>query len=242
LASSEITGLPRISSSHIFILNFGLKKVRMVFNLSQYNSIANEFLMELRNTATQKNRMVFRKNVERLGKIMAYEVSKKLSYQEKAVETPLGVSHINIVDTQPILVTVMRAGLPFFQGFLEFFDHADCGFIGAYRKEGTGDIEINLEYAAMPVVEGRDVIVVDPMLATGKSFVRAIEAISKQGSPVHIHAVALVAVEEGIQYIRDHVSVPLSIWTCAVDDHLNDQFYIVPGLGDAGDLCFGVKN
>jgi uracil phosphoribosyltransferase len=213
----------------------------MLFNLSQHNSIANEFLMQLRNTVTQSNRMLFRRNVERLGQIMAYEVSKKLNYHQKAVETPLGVSKISVVDIQPVLVTVMRAGLPFFQGFLEYFDRADCGFIGAYRKEGTPEIEINLEYVAMPAVDGREVILVDPMLATGKSFVRAIEALSKHGHPSHIHAVALVAVEEGIHYIRDNISIPLSIWTCAVDDHLNDQFYIVPGLGDAGDLCFGEK-
>jgi uracil phosphoribosyltransferase len=214
----------------------------MLFNLSEQNSIANHFVAELRDVSIQKDRLRFRKNVERLGQIMAYEISKKLEYKQQTVVTPLGTSTTSLMGNGPILITVMRAGLPFFQGFLDFFDRCDCGFIGAYRKEdGQDDIIINLEYLAVPSIDNREVILIDPMLATGHSFVRSIDALSKHGKPSHIYVASLVSVAEGISYVAANVKTQHSIWTCAVDERLNEQFYIVPGLGDAGDLCFGPK-
>ena len=214
----------------------------MLFNLSEQNSIANHFVSELRDVNIQNDRLRFRKNVERLGQVMAYEISKKFAYKSNAVETPLGTSNISLMQDNPVLITVMRAGLPYFQGFLDFFDKCDCGFIGAYRKEeGEDDIVINLEYMAAPLVDNREVILIDPMLATGHSFVRSIEALLKRGKPSHIYIASLVSVPDGISYVSANVNTPHSIWTCAVDEKLNDLFYIVPGLGDAGDLCFGPK-
>jgi uracil phosphoribosyltransferase len=214
----------------------------MLFNLSEQNSIANHFVAELRDLTIQKDRLRFRKNVERLGQIMAYEISKKLVYRKRAVETPLGTSITSLMETGPILITVMRAGLPYFQGFIDFFDKCDCGFIGAYRREdGNDDVVINLEYLATPSIDNRDVILIDPMLATGHSFVRSAQALYKHGMPSHLYIASLVSAPEGISYIAGNVKTEHSIWTCAVDERLNEQFYIVPGLGDAGDLCFGQK-
>ena len=214
----------------------------MLFNLSEQNSIANQFISELREVNIQNDRRRFLKNVERLGQIMAYEISKKFAYIKTAVETPLGTSNISVIKDEPVLITVMRAGLPYFQGFLDFFDNSDCGFIGAYRREdGQDDVVINLEYMATPLVENRQVILIDPMLATGHSFVRSIDALLKRGRPSHIYVASLVSVQDGISYISTKVTTPHSIWTCAIDEKLNEQFYIVPGLGDAGDLCFGPK-
>ena len=214
----------------------------MLFNLSEQNSIANHFVAELRDLTIQKDRLRFRKNVERLGQIMAYEISKKLPYRQKVVETPLGTSMTSLMEAGPILITVMRAGLPYFQGFLDFFDKSDCGFIGAYRREdGNDDVVINLEYLAAPSIDNRDVILIDPMLATGHSFVRSAEALYKHGKPSHLYIASLVSAPDGISYIAANVKTEHSIWTCVVDERLNEQFYIVPGLGDAGDLCFGQK-
>ena len=214
----------------------------MLFNLSEQNSIANHFVSELRDVIIQNDRLRFRKNVERLGQVMAYEISKKFVYKSKAVLTPLGTTNTSLMQDSPVLITVMRAGLPFFQGFLDFFDRCDCGFIGAYRKEdGEDEVVINLEYMATPLVDNREVILIDPMLATGHSFVRSIEALLKRGKPSHIYIASLVSAPDGISYISTNVKTPHSIWTCAVDEKLNDLFYIVPGLGDAGDLCFGPK-
>jgi len=214
----------------------------MLFNLSEQNSIANQFISELRDRSIQQDRLRFRKNVERLGQIMAYEISRKLLYKQKSVETPLGTSAINLISSKPFLITVMRAGLPYFQGFLDFFDDSDCGFIGAYRRDdGASDVEIKLDYMATPSIDKREVILIDPMLATGHSFVRSVEALLKHGAPSHVYIAALVASQEGIAYISEKLPVSHSIWTCAVDEKLNDRFYIVPGLGDAGDLSFGPK-
>ena len=213
----------------------------MPFILNHHNSLANQFLSELRDQSTQQDRFRFRKNMERLGELMAYEISKKLKYTEKAVQTPLGISKVQVPGDQPVLISVLRAGLPYFQGFQQFFDHADCGFIGAYRKEGTDDIKINLDYLTTPNLEGKQLILIDPMLATGKSFVKSILTLLQQGMPAHVHIAALVAAPEGLKFIEDNLKVPHSVWTWAVDEQLNDQFYIVPGLGDAGDLSFGEK-
>ncbi|MBL0743318.1 uracil phosphoribosyltransferase [Chryseolinea lacunae] len=213
----------------------------MLFNLSERNSIANHFLAELRDKQIQKDRLRFRKNAQRLGQIMAYEISQKMHYGTARVETPLGSSTIPRMAQPPVLITIMRAGLPYFQGFLDFFDRSDAGFVGAYRQEGHEEIFVNLDYVATPTLAGREVILVDPMLATGKSIVRAVDALVKNGKPSHLYIASLVSVPEGISHVGQHVDVPHSLWTCAIDEHLNDQFYIVPGLGDAGDLSFGEK-
>jgi uracil phosphoribosyltransferase len=212
-----------------------------MFDLSTTDSIANHFLLEIRDKTIHQDRLRFRKNMERLGEIMAYEISKKLLYKKIAVETPLGKKETKQLARQPILITVLRAGLTYFQGFSNFFDRADCGFIGAYRKEQGEDIKINLEYLATPNIEGREVILIDPMLATGKSAVKAANALLRNGKPSHIYFAAMIAAPEGIKFVNENIKESYSMWTCAVDEKLDEQFYIVPGLGDAGDLSFGEK-
>lgn len=212
-----------------------------LFVLGEQNSIANHFLAGLRDKNVQQDRMRFRKNLERLGEIMAVEVSKKLNYVRREIETPLGKSVLNVLEREPILITILRAGLPYFSGFQNFFDGADCGFIGAYRQENVEGIKIKLDYLATPSVDGADIIIIDPMLATGRSYVDALNELLKRGKPHHLHIAALVAAPEGIEYLKANIKIPFTLWTFAVDEKLNQQFYIVPGLGDAGDLCFGEK-
>jgi uracil phosphoribosyltransferase len=233
--------LPVIIYYHNFILNFRQKKMLMLFNLSDHNSIANQFVSELRDKNVQTDRARFRRNMRKLGQIMAYEISKRLKYKPKSVETPLGTSVVMIPENNPVLLTVLRAGLPYFEGFLDYFDQSDCGFVGAYRDESTDEIVIHMDYIATPPITEREVILIDPMLATGKSVVNGINKVLKSGRPSHIHIAALVAAPEGIKYTEEHVTTPHSLYTCAVDEKLNELFYIVPGLGDAGDLSFGPK-
>jgi uracil phosphoribosyltransferase len=219
------------------------KNVIMIFNLSAQNTVANEFIAELRNREIQSDRAKFRKNMRRLGMLMAYEISKKLLFRHQVVETPLGTASIQTIEKHPVLLTVMRAGLPYFEGFLDVFEKSDCGFIGAYRQEGTesSELVINLDYVAAPTINNQNIILIDPMLATGKSMVRSVNALLKHGKPSNIYIAALVAAPEGIQFVNDNLKIPHSIWTCAIDESLNHRFYIVPGLGDAGDLSFGGK-
>ena len=213
----------------------------MIFNLSAQNSIGNQFLSELRDKSIQSDRSRFRANMRRLGQLIAYEISKKLLCSNKNIETPLGQSSIQVPARPPVLLTILRAGIPYFDGFLDYFNNSECGFVGAYREEGSKEIVIQLEYVATPSIEGEDVIIIDPMLATGKSLVNAVQAIMKKGKPAHLYIAVLVAAPEGIKYLKENLNVPFSIYTCAVDENLNHQFYIVPGLGDAGDLSYGVK-
>lgn len=213
----------------------------MIFNLSAQNSIANQFLYELRDKDIQTDRSRFRGNMRRLGQLMAYEISKKLSFNDKVIDTPLGRSMVQVPAKQPVLLTIMRAGFPYFDGFLDYFNRAECGFVGAYREEGSSEIVIKLDYIATPEIDGEDVIIIDPMLATGKSFIRAAQSITKRGKPAHVYIAAIVAAPEGIEYVRKNLNLPFSIYTCAVDESLNPKCYIVPGLGDAGDLSYGVK-
>lgn len=209
--------------------------------LGDQHSVANQFLNEIRDKEKQLDRMRFRKNMERMGEIMAYEISKKLEYNDCTVNTPLASLTSSQLKAQPIIITVLRAGLVYFQGFLNYFDQAEGGFIGAYRKEGGEEIQINLEYLAAPNITGREVILVDPMLATGKSFVRSVSALLSHGQPGHLHIAALIASPEGLKYVQENLNVPHTIWTFAVDEKLDSRFYIVPGLGDAGDLSYGDK-
>ena len=216
----------------------------MVFNLSRQNSVASQFLFELRDVSTQKDRARFRKNVERIGQILAYEISKNLPFRQIEVKTPVASAKLSVLNDQPVLITILRAGIPMMQGFLNVFDQADSGFIGAYREEGSETIKIKMDYAATPPLDGRNVILVDPMLATGKSLVKTLEFLTKKQMPSQIYIASVIATPEGILCVQEfarQLSVPVSIWTGAIDEGLNDHFYIVPGLGDAGDLSFGNK-
>ena len=213
----------------------------MIRILNEQQSVANAFLAELRDVQIQTDKAKFRRNVMKLGELMAYEISKTLTYETVKVQTPLGHSSVEMLKDNPVLITVLRAGLPYFQGFTECFVHADCGFIGAYREESSDDITINLEYVATPKVDGRVVLIIDPMLATGQSFVKAVKSLERNGRPSYIHVASLVAAPEGVKFIKENLDLPHTIWTWALDEKLNDNFYIVPGLGDAGDLCYGEK-
>jgi uracil phosphoribosyltransferase len=213
----------------------------MLTILNRQPSLANQYLLELRDRSIQQDRERFRRNIERLGELMAYEISRKLDYQTKSVQTPLGISEIEVLKEKPVLVTVLRAGLPYFNGFQNYFGQSDCGFIGAYRKESSADLTIKLDYLATPTVEGRTVLLIDPMLATGQSVVKSVNALLAHGMPSHVHVAALVAAPEGVKYLSEHLNVKFDVWTWAQDEKLNELFYIVPGLGDAGDLCFGEK-
>lgn len=213
----------------------------MLTVLNKQNSIANQFLLELRDKTIQQDREHFRRNVEKLGEVMAYEISKKLRYRSETVQTPLGSTAVEIPKEQPVLITVLRAGLVYFNGFQRYFPKSDCGFIGAYRKESSENLTIKLDYVATPSLEGRIVILIDPMLATGQSVIKSVNALTERGKPSHLHVAALVAAPEGVDHVNKHLNLPHDTWTWALDEKLNDQFYIVPGLGDAGDLSYGEK-
>ncbi|MDE0558721.1 uracil phosphoribosyltransferase [Algoriphagus sp. NF] len=213
-----------------------------MFVLSETPSIASQFLSELRDRNIQTDSMRFRTNLRRLGNILAYELSKNLEYKAVEIETPLMKTNVLQLDEQVVLVSVLRASLPFYQGFLDFFDKAENGFIGAYRQEGNkDDLEINLGYYASPDLEGKTLIIIDPMLATGKSFIKSLESLFINGKPRKIHIAAVVAAPEGLAYIKENLSIPHQVWIGALDQGLNEQAYILPGLGDAGDLAFGPK-
>lgn len=212
-----------------------------LFVLGESDNIGNQFLFELRDAVIQRDRMRFRRNLERLGEILAYELSKKLAYRTQTLKTSLGKLSMNVLTEQPVLVTILRAGIPFHQGFLNFFDRADSGFIGAYRNEEGKVLTVNLDYIALPSLTNRPVILIDPMLATGRSIVDSIDLLLSKGKPSHLYIVSVVAAPEGLQHVKENVNVPYSLWTCAVDDKLDSSYYIVPGLGDAGDLSFGLR-
>lgn len=217
----------------------------MFFNLSDQNSIASRFLLELRDKEVQRDRMRFRFNLERLGRVMAYEVSKQLRYASRSVVTSLGVAEVKDLIQQPVLISILRAGLPFLQGFLDTFDGADTGFIGAYRNEREDSLTVSMDYLATPALQDRDVVVVDPMLATGGSLVTALTYLISKGNPRSINIVSVIAAPEGIKraedFFRQHHDIEFRVWVGAVDERLNELFYIVPGLGDAGDLSYGNK-
>lgn len=199
-------------------------------------------MAEMRDIRIQNDRMRFRKNLERLGEILAYEISKSLSYKTHEVATPLANAKILVPDSQVVLISVLRASLPFYQGFLNFFDDAESGFIGAFREENErGEIKINLGYLASPSLQGKVIVLADPMLATGKSIIRTIDTILSHGIPSMIHIAALFAAPEGIKYIEENLKLPYKLWFGSIDEKLNHLSYIVPGLGDAGDLAFGEK-
>lgn len=213
----------------------------MIYNLSDCHSIANNFLAELRDVHIQQDAMRFRRNLERLGEIFAYEISKKMDFIEREVETPLGIANIHVPHNKVVLATILRAGLPMHQGLLNFFDGAENAFVSAYRqhhKDGT--FEINVEYVSCPNLEGKTLIIADPMLATGASMSLTINSLKEHGVPAEIHVVTAIASTEGVRYIRrKHPKV--HIWMGSCDEELTAKSYIVPGLGDAGDLSYGAK-
>ena len=215
-----------------------------VVNFSKSNSIINHFMAELRDKNYQKNRLLFRHNVERIGELMAYEVSKTLDYKPKKVTTPLGTLDIPLLKDDMVVATVLRAGLPFHQGFLNMFDKADNAFVSAYRqyinREHT-EVGITTEYIATPSVKGKTLLIVDPMLATGGSLAAAIDALMVSGKPRKIHLCCIIAAPEGIEVVKEALPDDATIWCAAIDEGMNEQKYIVPGFGDCGDLCFGEK-
>ncbi len=213
-----------------------------VFNLGAQNSLFNEFVREIRDVNIQGDRMRFRRNLERMGEVFAYELSKQLEYEEIEVTTPLGVAKMNVLKEQPVLATILRAGLPLHQGLLNYFDQADNTFVSAYRRhEKDGTFEIELEYLASPSLDGRTVIISDPMLATGASMVVTYKALLHRGTPKKIFVVSALASVQGLEYAKRNLPENTQFYVGAVDDELTAQAYIVPGLGDAGDLAFGSK-
>jgi uracil phosphoribosyltransferase len=215
----------------------------MVQILNQQNSIISKFIAEIRDAVIQKDRMRFRRNLERIGEVAAYEISKKMVYESREVVTPLGIANVNLPKEEPVLATILRAGLPLHQGLLNYFDHADNAFISAYRKHHKdGSFDISLEYVSSPSLQNRLVILSDPMLATGQSMVMTYKAILEKGKPQHTHIVAALASTQGVEYVKKHLPLGITLWIGAVDEELTAQSYIVPGLGDAGDLAFGEKS
>ncbi|GJM28723.1 MAG: uracil phosphoribosyltransferase [Cyclobacteriaceae bacterium] len=212
-----------------------------IFVLNAVNSIANQIILELRDGEAQLDRGRFRRNLVKLGAILAYELSKSLQYKTVEVDTVLGKSSVNILESPPVLYTIIRAGLPFLEGFQQFFESSDCGFIGAHRIEEKEEIAVTLGYSAIAPFAKQDLILVDPMLATGKSTLTALESILQNGSPGMLHLVFAIAAPEGLENLTKCLDIPYKIWVGAVDECLNQNGYIVPGLGDAGDLLFGKK-
>lgn len=213
----------------------------MLTILTKQNSIANHFLSQIRDVAVQQDRMRFRRNLERLGEVIAYEISKTFEYQTTDVETPLGVAPAQLLSSQPVIATLIRAGLPFHQGFLNYFDASDSAFIAAYRHtKKSGEFEIRKQYQNTPNLDGRIVIVADPMLATGRSLVLTCKDLLNDYQIKELHIATVIASEEGVQHVRAFLP-NVHIWAGAVDNELTSKSYIVPGLGDAGDLAYGTK-
>lgn len=214
----------------------------MVHNLSLTPSVFATFLAELRDCTIQQDPMRFRRNLERVAEILGYELSKQLEYTETSVTTPLGEANVHLLKQQPVLATILRAGLPMHNGLLNVFDRAESAFVSAYRKHTTAeDFDIQVEYLAAPDIEGKTLIISDPMLATGSSMVMVYKALLKQGKPLRTHVVSAIAAPEALEFVKTHLPDNTTIWVGAIDRELTAQSYIVPGLGDAGDLAYGVK-
>jgi uracil phosphoribosyltransferase len=215
----------------------------MVHILSQQNSIFNQFIAELRDTSIQNDSMRFRKNLERIGEIIGYEISKTLDYETRETTTPLGIAQTSHLVDQPVIATILRAGLPMHMGVLNYFDKADNGFISAYRrhhKDNTFDIHV--EYVSSPSIDNKVLIMCDPMIATGSSIVLAYKAILAKGIPKHVHIVSAISSKQGVDFVKANMPTQnFTIWCGALDEELTAHSYIVPGLGDAGDLAFGEK-
>ena len=215
----------------------------MVVRMNSERSVMNTFIAELRDEAIQKDPLRFRRNLERCGEVMAYELSKTFDYTEQEVISALGTARVDLPQDKPVLATILRAGLPLHQGLLNYFDRADSAFISAYRKHRTGEdgFDIEVEYMSSPSLDDRILVISDPMLATGRSMVLVYKALLRLGKPKAVHIVSVIASAEGLEYVRTHLPPTTRIWVGAVDEEIPAQAYIVPGLGDAGDLAFGTK-
>lgn len=216
----------------------------MVKILNKENTILNKFLAQMRDKRVQKDSMRFRRNMERVGEIMAYEISKKMNYKTEMVETPLGIAAVESINDKVVIATILRAGLPFHQGFLNYFDDAENGFVSAYRKSRPdGSFIVEVEYVSTSSLAGKTLILVDPMLATGTSLMLVYDAlIRRAGEPEHTHFAAAFASEEGVDYVKKRINpAKCTLWCAAVDEELTSKSYIVPGIGDAGDLAYGEK-
>jgi len=214
-----------------------------IINLGKQESIFNNFIKEIRDVKSQNDSMRFRRNIERIGEIFAYEISKSMEYQDEEITTPLGISKEKIISEKVVLSTILRAGLPLHRGFLNYFDSAENAFISAYRKQKKGqDFEIEVEYMSSPNLTDKTIILCDPILATGSSMIRVIESLLTFGKPKHIHISTIIASSEGISYVKDNIPIQnYTLWIGAEDLEMNSQSYIIPGIGDAGDLSFGEK-
>ena len=214
-----------------------------VHYISEQNSILNHFLTQLRDVNIQKDSMRFRKNIERIGEIMAYELSKKLEYKDIAVQTPLGVKHTTTIAENIVLCSILRAGLALHQGFMNFFDDAENGFVSAYRHHynNDDDFDILVEYKATPTLTNKSLILIDPMLATGQSLVAVLNKLLADHNPTQIHIAVVIAAPEGIKFLEENLPNNCNLWVASLDEKLNEKDYIVPGLGDAGDLAYGNK-
>ncbi|WP_372774904.1 uracil phosphoribosyltransferase [Mangrovibacterium sp.] len=214
-----------------------------VHNLSESTSIFNQYLAEIRDEAIQKDPLRFRRNLQRLGEVFGYEISKTLDYKFADVKTPLGIAKVPVLDQQPVLATILRAGLPLQQGLLNIFDRAENAFISAYRKyDDEGEFHIEFEYLATPDLNDKVVMITDPMLASGASMEIAYKAMLQKGDPSHVHLVAIIASRKGVDYVKSKIKADnVTLWLGAIDEEMTTKSYIVPGLGDAGDLAFGPK-
>ena len=215
----------------------------MVKELVKDRTIVNRFLAEVRDAQVQRDPMRFRRNMERIGEVMAYELSRTFSYRQEQVTTPLGETVVEVPDEQPVLATILRAGLPLHQGLLNYFDRADSAFVSAYRKHRKGEesFDIEVEYMSSPELDDRVLVISDPMLATGRSMVMVHKALQRMGKPRALHIVSVIASTEGLEHVKAHLPAGTRIWVGAVDEEMTAQAYIVPGLGDAGDLAYGTK-
>jgi uracil phosphoribosyltransferase len=216
-----------------------------LINFQEQNSCLNHFMAEIRDKSYQRNRQLFRNNIQRIGQVMAYEISKTFDYRPKSITTPLGIAETALAREEDILLaTVLRAGLPFHEGFLNVFDHAQNAFVSAYRmytnREHT-EVGIHTEYMASPSVKGKTLIICDPMLATGGSMVAAYEALLKTGRPGQVHIACIIGTPEGVKMLEENVADDVTLWCAAIDPGMNEHKYIVPGFGDCGDLCYGEK-
>ena len=213
-------------------------------NLEKTDSVFNQYMAELRDAVIQQDRMRFRRNLERIGEVMAYEISKSFEYDDEEVTTPLGIKQIRTMHEQPVIATILRAGLPFHNGMLSMFDQADSAFIAAYRKydKNEEDSEIRVEYFSSPDIEDRILILCDPLLATGESIVKTLNGLMEDMMPKEIHIAVAVASQDGLDYVERTMSrLPVTIWVGSIDEELTARAYVVPGIGDVGDLAYGEK-
>ena len=213
-----------------------------IVDFSKSNSVVNKFIAEMRDVNVQNDRLRFRANIQRIGEVMAYEISRELNYETQDVTTPLGIAEVNVPDDQVVVGTILRAGLPLQQGVLNMFDDAETAFVSAYRKyDGDYNFDIHIEYIASPSLDDKVLVLCDPMLATGGSMQLAYEALLTKGTPSKLHVVSVIASRQALEYLQENLPEDATVWVGAVDEFLDQHKYIVPGLGDAGDLAFGEK-